>query len=223
MLRHLVRAEHLGHDEGGDDQQTGAHRYPPRPPTWCWPAPDGGSSWWDRMSGGPSPSCPMPVDQPLNCSPCLLMGSQRVVFTISVVKTSDRCTVLRTHVQARSPASATCSTRPSAGVTEPRGRQRMRQELRHGPLWRLVPDSGLNVRLCLMRARCASATNPVAPGTASVIPPTKTQQSRGRTAGRARPRGRALVGRESPAQRRSVRRIAKGTVRAHGERNLKVR
>src|SRR5664280_1022879 len=138
MLRHLVRAEHLGHDEGGDDQQTGAHRYPPRPPTWCWPAPDGGSSWWDRMSGGPSPSCPMPVDQPLNCSPCLLMGSQRVVFTISVVKTSDRCTVLRTHVQARSPASATCSTRPSAGVTEPRGRQRMRQELRHGPLWRLV-------------------------------------------------------------------------------------
>ena len=43
----------------------------------------------------------------------------------------------------------------------------MRQELRHGPLWRLVPDSGLNVRLCLMRARCASATNPVAPGTAS--------------------------------------------------------
>jgi hypothetical protein len=51
----------------------------------------------------------------------------------------------------------------------------MRQELRHGPLWRLVPDSGLNVRLCLMRARCASATNPVAPGTTSVIPPTKTQ------------------------------------------------
>jgi len=51
----------------------------------------------------------------------------------------------------------------------------MRQELRHGPLWRLVPDSGLNVRLCLMRARCTSATNPVAPGTASVIPPTKTQ------------------------------------------------
>jgi hypothetical protein len=26
-----------------------------------------------------------------------------------------------------------------------------------------------------MTARCASATNPVAPGTASVIPPTKTQ------------------------------------------------
>src|SRR5674476_870547 len=30
-----------------------------------------------------------------------------------------RFRVLRTHVQARSPASATCSTRPSAGVTEP--------------------------------------------------------------------------------------------------------
>src|SRR5664279_3750219 len=30
-----------------------------------------------------------------------------------------RFRVLRTHVQARSSASATCSTRPSAGVTEP--------------------------------------------------------------------------------------------------------
>jgi hypothetical protein len=34
-------------------------------------------------------------------------------------------------------------------------------------------DDG-DYRTCLT-ARCASATNPVAPGTASVIPPTKTQ------------------------------------------------
>jgi len=33
----------------------------------------------------------MPVRRPLNCSPCNLMGSQRVVSTIGVVKTSDRC------------------------------------------------------------------------------------------------------------------------------------
>ena len=33
--------------------------------------------------------------------------------------THTRFRVLRTHVQARSPASATCSTHPSASVTEP--------------------------------------------------------------------------------------------------------
>ena len=32
-----------------------------------------------------------------------------------------------------------------------------------------------NYRKCLMTARCASATNPVEPGTTDVIPPTKTQ------------------------------------------------
>ena len=88
--------------------------------------------------------------------------------------THTRFRVLRTHVQARSHASAACSKRPFAGVTEPprTTTNETRTETRSAVA---SPDSGLNVRLCLMRARCASATNPAARGTASVIPPTKTQ------------------------------------------------
>jgi hypothetical protein len=67
--------------------------------------------------------------------------------------THTRFRVLRTHVQPRSSASATCSTRPSTGVTEPprTTTNETRTETTssvasHGRL-------GLNVRLWLMSAR----------------------------------------------------------------------
>jgi hypothetical protein len=90
-----------------------------------------------------------------------------------------RFRVLRTHVQARSPTSTTCSTRPSADVTEPP--RTTTNETRTETRSALASSAGLGPQppTAPMTARrktwhrrlhCAGATNPVPPGTASVIP-----------------------------------------------------
>jgi hypothetical protein len=88
---------------------------------------------------------------------------------------STRFRVLRTHVQARSPAPATCSTDLSAGVTEPP--RTTTNETKTETRSDVASSAGLGPQrpTLPMTARCASATNPVAPGTASVIPPSRTQ------------------------------------------------
>src|SRR5664280_1466778 len=87
-----------------------------------------------------------------------------------------RFRVLRTHVQVRSSTSATCSTDLSAGVTEPP--RTTTNETITETRSDVASRAGLGLQrpTLPMTARCASATNPVAPGTASVIPaPRKTQ------------------------------------------------
>src|ERR1019366_3903818 len=95
-----------------------------------------------------------------------------------------RFRVLRTHVQARSPTSTTCSTRPSADVTEPP--RTTTNETRTETRSALASSAGLGPQRPTApmtaprktqhrRLHCAGATNPVARGTASVFPPSKTQ------------------------------------------------